>query len=74
MNGKITNKAKVKVFRGEEMVHEGSLSSLRRFKDDVKEVTTGFECGISIEGFDDIKEGDQLEAYIMEAVAQKLED
>jgi translation initiation factor IF-2 len=72
-SGKITSKAKVKVFRGEEMVHEGSLSSLRRFKDDVKEVNNGFECGIGIEGYDGVQVGDQLEAYILEAVAQKLE-
>ena len=74
MSGKITSKAKVKVLRGEEMVYEGALTSLRRFKDDVKEVNNGFECGIGIEGFDDIQVGDQLEAYILEAVAQKLED
>ena len=74
MSGKITNKAKVKVMRGEEMVYEGALTSLRRFKDDVKEVNNGFECGIGIEGFDGIQVGDQLEAYILEAVAQKLED
>jgi len=74
MNGKFTNKAKVKVMRGEEMVYEGPLTSLRRFKDDVKEVNNGFECGIGIEGFDGIQVGDQVEAYVLEAVAQKLED
>ncbi len=73
-SGKITSKAKVKVLRGEEMVYEGALTSLRRFKDDVKEVNNGFECGIGIEGFEDIQVGDQLEVYILEAVAQKLED
>ncbi len=72
-SGKITSKAKVKVLRAEEVVYEGALSSLRRFKDDVKEVTNGYECGIGIDGFDDIQVGDQLEIYIMEAVAQKLE-
>ena len=72
-SGKFTSKAKVKVTRGEEMVYEGALTSLRRFKDDVKEVTNGYECGIGIDGFDGIQVGDQLEAYIMEAVAQKLD-
>jgi translation initiation factor IF-2 len=71
--GKITRQAKVKVMRGETMVHEGALSSLRRFKDDVKEVGVGFECGIGIEGFDEVQVGDILEFYVMEAVAQKLE-
>ncbi len=73
-SGKLTNKAKVKVLRAEEVVYEGALSSLRRFKDDVKEVANGYECGIGIDGFEDIQVGDQLEAYILEAVAQKLED
>ena len=72
-SGKILRSAKVKVFRNEELVHEGALSSLRRFKDDVKEVNNSFECGIGIEGFDDVQVGDQIEAYIMEAVAQKLD-
>ena len=72
-SGKVTRQAKVKVMRGEEMVHEGALSSLRRFKDDVKEVNNGFECGIGIEGFDGVQVGDLLEFYVMEAVAQKLE-
>jgi translation initiation factor IF-2 len=73
LNGKITNKAKVKVLRGEETVHDGAMGSLRRFKDDVKEVNNGFECGIGVEGFEDVQVGDQLEAYVLEAVAQKLE-
>ena len=72
-SGKITRQAKVKVLRGEEVLHEGGLSSLRRFKDDVKKVATNYECGIGIEGFEDLQVGDQLEAYILEAVAQKLD-
>jgi len=72
-SGKITRQAKVKVLRGEEVLHEGGLSSLRRFKDDVKEVANNYECGIGIEGFEDLQVGDQLEAYILEAVAQKLD-
>jgi translation initiation factor IF-2 len=52
------------------VVHEGVLSSLRRFKDDVKEVATGYECGISIERFNDVKEGDVVEAFVMEQINQ----
>ncbi len=74
LSGKITSKAKVKVMRGDAMVHEGALSSLRRFKDDVKEVASNYECGIGVDHFDEIQIGDQLEAYVLEAVAQKLVD
>ena len=72
ISGKISNKAKIKIIRGEEVVHEGSVSSLKRFKDDVKEVGTGFECGIVLETFEDFQVGDQVDAYILESVAQKL--
>ncbi len=72
LSGKITNKAKIKILRGEELVHEGSISSLKRFKDDVKEVGNGFDCGIVLETFEDFQVGDQVEAYITESVAQKL--
>ena len=51
------------------MVHEGELDSLRRFKDDVKEVAASYECGLTLKDYRDIKEGDQLEAYVMEEVA-----
>ena len=50
------------------MIHEGSLASLKRFKDDVKEVLQGFECGLSIDRFNDIRENDIIEAYVMEEV------
>ncbi len=50
------------------MIHEGTLASLKRFKDDVKEVLQGFECGLSIERFNDIKENDIIESFIMEEV------
>ncbi|HUO56601.1 MAG TPA: translation initiation factor IF-2 [bacterium] len=73
-SGKITSKCKVKVTRNDEQVYEGALTSLRRFKDDVKEVANNYECGIGIEGFEDLQVGDQLEAYTLEAVAQKLVD
>ena len=74
LSGKITSKAKVKVTRNGEQVYEGALSSLRRFKDDVKEVANNYECGIGIEGFPDLQVGEQLDAYVLEAVAQKLTD
>ena len=52
------------------MIYEGSISSLKRFKDDVREVTANYECGITVEGFNDIKEGDILECYRMVEVKE----
>ena len=66
--GRVTRNALVRVVRDGVVIHEGKIGSLRRFKDDVKEVATGYECGISIEDFNDIHEMDQIEAYIMEEV------
>ena len=60
-SGKITRNHKVRVMRDGESVFEGSIASLRRFKDDVREVLEGFECGVAVAGFDDISEGDSLE-------------
>ncbi len=74
LSGKITSKSKMKVYRNGEVLYEGPLSSLRRFKDDVKEVANNYECGIGVDGFADLQVGDQLEAYVLEAVAQKLVD
>ena len=54
------------------VIYDGKMASLKRFKDDVKEVATGYECGIAIEGFNDIKVGDIIEAYKIEEVAAKL--
>lgn len=67
-DGKIVRNSSVRVIRDGVVVYEGALSSLRRFKDDVKEVATNFECGISIEKFNDVKEGDIIECYIMEQI------
>jgi translation initiation factor IF-2 len=67
-DGKIVRNSMVRVIRSGIVVHEGELSSLRRFKDDVKEVATNYECGISIEKFNDVKEGDIIEAFIMEQI------
>ena len=64
--GKIPRNAKIRVVRDGIIVAEDEIRSLRRFKDDVKEVAQGYECGIGLEKFNDIKEGDVLEAYIVE--------
>ena len=68
LDGKVERNAGVRVIRDNVVIHEGKLASLKRFKDDVKEVTKGFECGIQIENYNDIKEGDIIEVYIMEEV------
>ena len=66
--GKVTNNSKVRVVRDGIVIHEGEIESLRRFKDDVKEVAQGFECGITLEKYRDLKEGDQFEIFNMEEV------
>jgi translation initiation factor IF-2 len=71
-DGKITNKSKVRLIRDGVVIHEGNLASLKRFKDDAKEVEQGYECGIGIENFNDIKVGDEIEAYIMEEVERTI--
>jgi len=68
LDGKVTRKSKIRVLRDSVIVHEGSIASLKRFKDDVREVSEGYECGVGIENFNDVKEGDVLEAYIIEEV------
>lgn len=70
--GKISRTSTVNLIRNGEVVFEGRLSSLKRFKDDVKEVQEGFECGIVLGDFEDIKEGDIIEAYEIEKIARKL--
>lgn len=67
-DGKVARNAGVRVIRNGVVIHEGKLISLKRFKDDAKEVSKGFECGMQIEDFDDIKEGDTIEAYIQEQI------
>ncbi|EGO63199.1 translation initiation factor IF-2 [Acetonema longum DSM 6540] len=68
LEGKVTNHSQIRIIRNGIVIHEGKVESLRRFKDEVKEATAGYECGISIEKFRDIKEGDILEAFTMELV------
>ena len=68
LNGKVERNAGVRVIRENVVIHDGHLSTLKRFKDEVKEVGKGFECGIQIENYNDIKEGDIIEVYIMEEI------
>lgn len=67
-DGKVQRNAQVRVVRDGVVIHEGQIASLRRFKDDVREVAAGYECGIGIENFNDIHEGDVIEVYTMEEV------
>ena len=67
-DGKVQRNSLVRIVRDGIVIHEGELASLKRFKDDVKEVASGYECGISIEKFNDIKEGDIVEVYVMEQI------
>jgi translation initiation factor IF-2 len=72
LDGKINRNSKVRLIRDGIVFYTGLLGSLKRFKDDVKEVTKGFECGLNIEKFNDIKEGDQIEAFEEVEVKQTL--
>ena len=67
-DGKITRQSSIRIVRDGVVIFEDKISSLRRFKDDVKEVNEGYECGVGIEKFNDIREGDVLESFIMEEV------
>ncbi|WP_160675594.1 translation initiation factor IF-2 [Clostridium sp. C8-1-8] len=71
LDGKLVRNSEVRVIRDGIVILEGKLSSLKRFKDDVKEVNAGYECGLSLEKFNDIKEGDIVEAFTMEAIQRK---
>lgn len=68
LDGKIIRNSEIRLLRDGIVVHEGKLASLKRFKDDVKEVVQGYECGLSLEKYNDIKIGDIIEAYVMEEV------
>ena len=68
LSGKVERNAGVRVIRDNVVIHEGKLATLKRFKDDAKEVSKGFECGIQIENYNDIKEGDIIEVYVMEEI------
>ena len=69
-DGKIARNASIRLLRDNVVVHEGKIDSLKRFKDDAKEVAQGYECGIGIERFNDVKVGDVIECFVMEEVEQ----
>jgi translation initiation factor IF-2 len=71
-DGKIVRSSKVRLIRDGIQVFEGGISSLKRFKDDVREVEAGFECGVGLENFNDIKVGDIIEAYRIVEAKRKL--
>jgi len=72
LKGKVIRKAKVDVVRNGEVVFSGKISTLKRFKDDVRDVAEGFECGISIESYNQYQAGDIFEAYEVESIARTL--
>ncbi len=72
LTGKITRNDMIRLFREDKLIYEGKLNSLKRFKDDAKEVVAGFECGIGLENFDDIKVGDVMETYEIIEIKRKL--
>ena len=72
LDGKVTRNTKIRIIRDGIVVHTGSLGSLKRFKDDVKEVSSGYECGLNIEGYNDIKVGDIIEGYENVEIKRKL--
>lgn len=74
LDGKITNNAKIRVVRDGVIMAEDEIASLRRFKDAVKEVAAGYECGVGLAKFNDIKEGDILEAYVTESYQADIPD
>ena len=67
-NGKITRNSSIRLLRDDVVIHDGGISSLKRFKDDAKEVATGYEAGLGLDGYNDVKEGDEMEAYIIEEI------
>lgn len=71
INGKIIRKSKIKILRDDIVLHEGDVESLRRFKDDVREIATGYEGGLVIQGFNDLRVGDVLECYILKEVKKQ---
>ena len=72
LEGKITNSSKIRILRDNIVAFDGDLDSLRRFKDDVKEVAAGYECGITIKDYRDFQEGDIIEAYTMEEIETSI--
>ena len=72
-DGLVRRGAKVRLLRDDVVIHDGALKTLRRFKDDVREVKEGYECGMSFENYSDLREGDVIEFYEIEEVARTLD-
>jgi len=72
LEGLVKRAARVRLLRDNVVIHDGELDSLKRFKDDVREVKSGFECGLSLKNFNELKEGDQLEVYEVQEIARTL--
>ncbi|MDD4518003.1 MAG: translation initiation factor IF-2 [Limnochordia bacterium] len=72
-DGKITRNAKARVLRDNVVIYDGQIVSLRRFKDDVREVNAGYECGVGLDNFHDVKQGDIIEVYVLEAIKRTLD-
>jgi len=70
-DGKITRSSQLRLLRDNVVIYEGKIASLKRFKDDVSEVTRGYECGIGIQNFNDLKVGDIIEAFITERIVEE---
>jgi translation initiation factor IF-2 len=70
VSGAVPRNANARVLRDEEVIHDGRIASLKRFQEDVREVTENFECGIGLANFDDLEEGDIIEAYVVEEKAR----
>jgi translation initiation factor IF-2 len=71
IDGSIARDSQVRILRDNVVVHTGRVGSLRRFKDDVSEVRSGMECGITLENYNDVKQGDVIEAFLMQRVANE---
>jgi translation initiation factor IF-2 len=68
LDGKITRNAKVRIVRDGRVIYDGQLDTLKRFKDDAREVAAGYECGMLFRNYNDIRENDRVEAYVMEEI------
>ena len=71
-DGLLTRGSEIRLLRDNVVVHTGKIGSLRRFKDDVSEVRSGMECGITLENYGDVKQGDMIEAFVTERVANEV--
>jgi translation initiation factor IF-2 len=71
--GRVERTANVRVIRGNQIIHTGKIESLKRFKDDVREVAQGYECGVKVKDFDKLNPGDQIDVYVIKEIARRLE-